>query len=130
MKVASRLRATSASKDPTTFTVLLEDSAAVAGLLFAFLGAFLGERLGMSQLDGAASLAIGLLLASVALLLAHESKGLLIGEGINPAALAGIRRLVQADPAGLRSAASEPPHRAWSNAHESRHSASGLPSVE
>src|SRR3954463_10902662 len=54
------------SKDPTTFSVLLEDSAALVGLVFAFLGIFLGSALGLPWLDGAASVLIGILLCVVA----------------------------------------------------------------
>lgn len=68
------------SKDPVGFTVLFEDSAAMLGLVFAFIGTFLAEHLAMPVLDGVASIAIGLLLGLTALMLARESKGLLIGE--------------------------------------------------
>ncbi len=87
------------SKDPSLYTVVLEDSAAMLGLLFAFLGIFLGHLLGNPYLDGAASIAIGLLLMSVAVILASRSKGLLLGEGVNPDELADIRRRVESDPA-------------------------------
>ena len=46
-----------------------------------------------------ASIAIGLLLMSVAGILASRSKGLLLGEGVTPGQLADIRRIVEADPA-------------------------------
>jgi cation diffusion facilitator family transporter len=69
-----------ASKDPIGFTVLFEDSAALLGLVIAFAGTFLGQYLGMPILDGVASLAIGAVLAATAIVLARESKGLLIGE--------------------------------------------------
>ena len=71
------------TKDPTTFTVLLEDSAALLGLLFAFFGIFLGSRFELPYLDGVASVLIGLLLCGVAVLMVYESKGLLIGEGLD-----------------------------------------------
>lgn len=87
------------SKDPTSFTVLLEDSAALLGLLFAFLGIFLGHQFGMPYLDGVASVVIGLLLCSVAVLMVYESKGLLIGEGLDHQSLKSIRVLVAEDPA-------------------------------
>lgn len=74
-------QAVKASKDPTIFTVLFEDSAALLGLLVAFLGVFLGHSLKNPYLDGIASIAIGIILAIVAILLARESKGLLVGEG-------------------------------------------------
>jgi cation diffusion facilitator family transporter len=87
------------TKDPTSFSVLLEDSAALLGLLFAFLGIFLGRQLGLPYLDGAASIVIGLLLCVVAALMVYESKGLLIGEGLDRQTLKSARALVEADPA-------------------------------
>lgn len=87
------------TKDPTSFTVLLEDSAALLGLVFAFLGIFLGTQFGLPYLDGLASVIIGLLLCGVAILMVYESKGLLIGESLEPEALESIRKLVDADPA-------------------------------
>ncbi len=86
------------SKDPTTFVVLFEDAAALLGLLIAFLGIYLGHRLDDPRFDGGASVVIGVLLMAVAVFLARESKGLLIGEGAGPATLASIRALAEADP--------------------------------
>ncbi len=88
-----------ASKDPTTFTVLFEDTAALLGLVVAFLGIFLGHQLNNPYLDGVASIVIGVILAVVAGFLAFESKGLLIGEGVDPRVLASIRLIAGADPA-------------------------------
>lgn len=87
------------SKDPSLYTVVLEDSAALLGLIFAFLGIFFGHMLNNPYLDGVASIAIGLLLMSVAGVLASRSSGLLLGEGVNPDELAEIRRRVESDPA-------------------------------
>lgn len=72
------------SKDPTTFTVLLEDSAALVGLLIALVGLLAAHWLHMPVLDGVASLGIGLVLTVDAILLARETKGLLIGEPAAP----------------------------------------------
>lgn len=72
------------SKDPTTFTVLLEDSAALIGLLIAALGLLGVQLLGIPQLDGAASIGIAIVLTVSATLLARESKDLLIGEPAHP----------------------------------------------
>lgn len=96
------LRAIRESKDPTTFTVLFEDSAAMLGLIVAFVGIFLGDQLGMPILDGVASLIIGIILCLVSIFLASESKGLLIGEGVDARTRASIRRFVDADPAVKR----------------------------
>ncbi|CAM5783940.1 cation diffusion facilitator family transporter [Rhizobacter fulvus] len=86
------------SKDPTTYTVLAEDAAALLGLAVAALGVFASHRWNMPVLDGVASLVIGLLLAGVAVLLVRESRGLLIGEGIRPETSAEVRRIVRAQP--------------------------------
>jgi cation diffusion facilitator family transporter len=93
------LKTIRASKDPTTFTVLFEDVAAMLGLIVAFFGIFLGHQLNNPYLDGVASIVIGAILAVVAGFLAYESKGLLIGEGVDPNVLDSIRSLVGADPA-------------------------------
>src|SRR5439155_18907878 len=70
------LKTIRASKDPTTFTVLFEDVAAILGLIVAFFGIFLGHQLNNPYLDGVASIVIGAILAVVAGFLAYESKGL------------------------------------------------------
>ena len=87
------------TKDPTIITVLLEDSTALVGLVVAFLGVFLGQLFDSPYLDGAASVLIGLLLASVALLLAYESHGLLTGEAADGETVEHIHALVVADQA-------------------------------
>ena len=86
-----------ASKDPTTFTVLAEDTAALAGLLVAALGVFASHALQRPELDGVASMAIGVLLAGVAVLLIRESRGLLVGEGVSPGLAREIRELATAE---------------------------------
>jgi cation diffusion facilitator family transporter len=68
------------SKDPPSFMVLFEDSAALIGIAIAALGTFCADVLKMPALDGAASILIGAVLALTSVLLARESKGLLIGE--------------------------------------------------
>lgn len=85
------------SKDPTSFTVLLEDSAALTGLLIAFLGVFFGEQFGIVYFDGIASILIGVLLCCVALFLGVESKSLLIGEAVAPETVEGIRRIAESE---------------------------------
>ena len=90
-------RALHTSKDPGIFTVVAEDSAAMIGLAIAALGVYGSHRLDMPVLDGVASLAIGVLLAGVAVLLILESRGLLIGEGIDRATAVAIREMVMAD---------------------------------
>ncbi len=90
----SLLAAVLDSKDPSIFTVLLEDTAAMLGLLIAFVGIALGQALGIPELDGCASIAIGCILAGAAMLLARETKGLLIGEGADPAVIEEIKRVL------------------------------------
>ena len=86
------------SKDPTTYTVLAEDAAALVGLAIAAVGIALSHRLNMPELDGAASVLIGVLLAGVATLLTWESRGLLIGEGIRPETARALRSIALAQP--------------------------------
>ena len=86
------------SKDPPSFMVLFEDSAALLGILLAAAGTFGSASLGMPMLDGVASILIGLVLAGVAMLLARESKSLLIGE---PAERELVDSILQ-DAAGVR----------------------------
>jgi len=80
-------------KEPDFIVTLLEDTAALAGLLFAFGGVGLAELTGNEAWDGGGSVAIGLLLAGVALVVARETKSLLIGEAASDEA---ERRIVQA----------------------------------
>ena len=92
-------KAIRASKDPTIFTILFEDTAALIGLFVAFVGVFSGHLLGNVYLDGVASIVIGVILCGVAVLLATESKGLLIGEGAKPEVVANLKKIVNDDPA-------------------------------
>lgn len=92
------------SKDPTVVTVLGEDTAALLGLVVAFLGVFLGHQLQSPYPDGIASIGIGLILAAVAAFLAYESRGLLVGEAADPAIVARIRTLAEEE-AGVEQAA-------------------------
>ena len=79
----SYFKAVQRAKDPSIFVVLFEDSAALLGLVVAFLGVLLSQVTGILWFDGLASIIIGLILASVAIWLAIETKGLLIGESAN-----------------------------------------------
>lgn len=90
----SLVQAVRDSKDPTVFTVLFEDSAAMAGLIIAFVGIYFAQALGIPELDGVASILIGVILAVTAALLAYETKGLLIGEAAAPEMVSTIRELV------------------------------------
>lgn len=90
------------SKDPPAFIVLFEDSAALAGLLIAGAGIFLSHATHDGRWDGVASILIGIVLGVVAILLARESKGLLIGERASPELVAAIRAAIDARPEVVR----------------------------
>src|SRR3954467_7523075 len=72
------------SKDPPSFIVLLENGAAMAGIIAAAIGLALSQTTGDPFYDGAASVVIGVILAVTSCLLAYESKALLIGEAADP----------------------------------------------
>ena len=86
------------SKDPSAFAQVLENTAALVGLLFAGLGVFFGHFLNNPYLDGAASVAIGLLLMGVAVFLVYRTKGLLVGQGVDDETLASFEAIVRAQP--------------------------------
>jgi len=86
------------SKDPPSFIVLFEDSAAMFGLVVAAVGITLSLSTGDPRWDGVASVIIGCALAGVALALARESKGLLIGEAADPALEAAVLAAIDRRP--------------------------------
>ncbi|MEP6557839.1 MAG: cation diffusion facilitator family transporter [Burkholderiales bacterium] len=86
-------RALHTSKDPSTYTVIAEDSAALLGLLIAGAGVWASHTFQLPVLDGVASILIGLLLAGVAVLLVSEARGLLVGEGVRPETAEQLRQL-------------------------------------
>lgn len=90
------------SKDPTSFLVLFEDGAAVAGLLIVGLFTYLNVRFHWPFLDGVASVLVGLLLIAVSSILARESRSLLMGEGITRETKIKISELVKKDPAVIK----------------------------
>lgn len=89
------LEAIRRSKDPPGFIVLLENGAAMGGIIAAALGIALSELTGNPFYDGAASVLIGLILAVTSALLAYESKALLIGEAADPEIVAALHQLVE-----------------------------------
>jgi cation diffusion facilitator family transporter len=91
------LEAIHKTKDPSSFMVFFEDSAALLGLVVAFVGILLGRLLNNPGIDAIASIIIGLILGVISFILAYESKGLLIGEGVDAETLHAIRRVVEAD---------------------------------
>jgi cation diffusion facilitator family transporter len=90
-------KAVQRAKDPSVFMVLFEDTAAILGLLVAFAGVLLTQITGMLYFDGAASILIGVILVGTAIWLAHETKGLLIGESANRPVINTIRKILQAN---------------------------------
>lgn len=93
----SLIRAIRDTKDPSLVTVLLEDTAAMIGLVVALVGIVIGYYLHMPVFDGIAAIVIGCVLLLTAVILAVECKGLLIGEGADPVVLDAIRAKVAAD---------------------------------
>src|SRR5205085_3576906 len=90
------------SKDPSTYTVLAEDGAALLGLAIAAAGVWASHALDRPALDGVASMLIGGVLAGMAVLLIHESRGLLVGEGVRDDTARDIRRIAARHPAVRR----------------------------
>ena len=94
----SYVEAVKGSKDPSIFVVLFEDSAALLGLIVAFVGILLADVTGILYFDGIASVLIGLILGGTATWLAYETKGLLIGEAAEPEIIESIRALAGSIP--------------------------------
>ncbi len=90
------------SKDPSNFLVLFEDGAAVAGLLLVMICIFLGHQYDMPELDGVGSILVGLILVFVSIILARESRSLLMGEGIMPENQKKIIAIAEKDPAVIK----------------------------
>jgi cation diffusion facilitator family transporter len=86
------------SKDPTVFTVFLEDSAALIGIAIALLGIALGQILHNPHCDPGASVLIGLVLIGIAVLLANESRDLLLGERAHLGQIQRVKKLIRAEP--------------------------------
>ncbi|MCI1188693.1 cation diffusion facilitator family transporter [Hymenobacter sp. DH14] len=87
------------SRDPAVFAILLEDLAALVGLVIALAGIFFGHLLNNLYFDGAASMTIGALLVGMAVFMLKESKGLLVGEGASPEVLRNLETLARQDAA-------------------------------
>ena len=91
-------RAIRETKDPTRFIVVLEDSAALIGILLAATGLILAQVLGLAFFDGIAAILIGILLGAVAIVLGLESRSLLLGEAVHPAIRRRLIAVVEAHP--------------------------------
>lgn len=87
------------SKDPAAFAVIFEDTAALLGLIVAFGGVMASQITGNGMYDGIASLVIGVILAGIAVVLAAETKALLIGESALPSVRQSIKQIFADDPA-------------------------------
>lgn len=87
------------SKDPTVFTVLVEDSAALIGIAVALVGIWLGHLLENPWIDPAASVVIGIVLVSAAMVLARETGSLLVGESIDRKQIDLLKKIFANDPA-------------------------------
>ncbi|OGX86186.1 cation transporter [Hymenobacter lapidarius] len=87
------------SRDPAVFAILLEDLAALVGLLIALAGIYFGHLLNNLYFDGGASMLIGLLLVGMAVFMLGEAKGLLLGEGADEAVLRDLEALARQDAA-------------------------------
>jgi cation diffusion facilitator family transporter len=90
------------SKDPPSFIVLFEDSAALVGILIAAAGTFAATSWNLPRMDGVASVLIGLVLAGIAIVLARESKSLLVGESASSELTRSIIAIAARNPAVLR----------------------------
>ena len=86
------------SKDPALFTVLVEDVAALTGLVVAIGGVVLAETLDQPAYDGIASIVIGLILIGMAIFLMIETHGLLVGEAAEPELVGAIHEIVRSEP--------------------------------
>ena len=86
------------SKDPTLYTVMAEDSAALAGLAAAAIGVFGSHTLGEPAFDAGASVVIGLLLCGVSTLLIVQARKLLVGEAVETGMAEAIRAIAQGEP--------------------------------
>jgi len=95
-------RALRDSKDTSTVAVVIEDTAALLGLVIAVLSVFLGHLTGWVYFDGLGSLLIGILLLCVSLFFAIECKELLIGEGLLPEDVDKITAILSEDARVLR----------------------------
>ena len=90
------------STDPAKFTVFLEDSAAVIGMVIAIVGIALSQAFDMPGIEAAASIMIGLIMAAVATVLLRETRSLLIGEGLGRDEIEEIVFIVEDDPAVIK----------------------------
>jgi cation diffusion facilitator family transporter len=94
---ANAISALRQSKDPALFAIVLEDLAALAGLIVAMAGILVADKLGIAEADGVASIIIGLILGGVAAFMSTEIRSLIVGEAAVPATRSGLRALLHAE---------------------------------
>ena len=90
------------SKSPTNITVFLEDTAAVLGMAVALVGNIASQVTGNFVIDAWASVIIGCIMAAIAVVLLRKTRGLLIGEGLQPDEVREIVFLAESDPATVK----------------------------
>lgn len=90
------------SKDSAGFAVIIEDIGAIVGLIVALLGLLAGDLLDFAYADGLASIIIGLILCGMAVILATETKGLLLGESLNDEEIQKIEQILHKHPKILK----------------------------
>ncbi|OWP61488.1 cation transporter [Hymenobacter amundsenii] len=88
----------STSRDPAVYASVLENLAALMGLVIALAGVYFGHLLNNPILDGAASIAIGLLLMMVAIFLVARTRALLVGEGVSEVILEDLQTIGRQQP--------------------------------
>jgi len=94
---AGILTALRQSKDPALFAILLEDFAAILGLITAMIGVTIAWQLDYAPADGMASIIIGIILACVAFFMAFEIKALIIGEAADIETQRGIMSIIESE---------------------------------
>jgi len=92
------LRRIRKSKDAAGFAIIIEDLGAITGLVVALIGVFIGDYFNYPYADGAASIIIGLILTGMAVVLATETKGLLLGESLRQHEVAQIEEILKRHP--------------------------------
>ncbi len=85
------------SKDPALFAILLEDIAAIIGLLVALIGVFVADYFGIAAADGMASIVIGLVLGTVATFMSIEIRSLIVGEAADPDVRDGLNAIIRTE---------------------------------
>jgi cation diffusion facilitator family transporter len=86
-----------ASKDPALFAIVLEDAAALAGLVVALVGIFIADKFGIAEADGIASIVIGMILAAVAAFVSVEIKSLIVGEAASRDVRSGMLQIIKSE---------------------------------